>query len=65
MCDKYIQTTEKSSMGKEKDSCLKCGRTVEAHSSIYVKPEIHIYFGGKLRKFSNWEEARLHGFYLY
>lgn len=61
-CDTFVQTTERSSMGKEKDSCLKCGRMEEAHQR---NPQIHIYFNNKLWKFRNWEEAREFGFHLY
>jgi len=49
-------------MGKLKNSCLKCGRTREAHEK--VKPGIAIFFGGRLRHFKDWEEAQKAGFYL-
>lgn len=68
-CRTYEQTTEKTSFGQIKDSCLKCGRTLSAHNTRLdlpgFKQEIAIFFGGKLWKFRDWEEARKSGFYLY
>lgn len=49
-------------MGKDKDACLRCGRTEEAHQ--VEMPEVHIWFQGKMWKFKNWEAARECGFYL-
>lgn len=54
------------SFGQEKNCCLKCGKTKEAHEeSVCYTPIITIYFNGKLWKFNDWKEARQHGFYLY
>lgn len=61
-CGTYIQTTEKTSFSKIKDSCLKCGRTKKAHEPRQT--EIKIWFGGRLWVFKNWEEAQKAGFYL-
>ena len=63
MCDKYVQTSERSSMGKDKDACLLCGRTKEAHLPPAAKC-IKIWFQGKMWTFNNWEEAREKGFHL-
>lgn len=48
---------------KKQNACLKCGKTEESHGEL-KRPEVHIYFGGKLWKFKNWQEARKYGFYL-
>jgi hypothetical protein len=68
-CRTYEQTTEKTSFGQIKDSCLKCGRTAENHARHLELPrfkqEIAIFFNKKLWKFRDWEEARKSGFYLY
>ena len=61
-CELYIQTPGGA---RVHDACLICGRTLEAHSaSPEPKQEIHIWFGHRLWKFKNWEEARESGFYL-
>jgi hypothetical protein len=53
--------------GGTRDECLTCGCPAEEHG-LPAKPpvkSIKILFAGKFWEFTDWQEARKHGFYLY
>lgn len=57
----YIQTSEKSSYGQEKDSCLRCGKSKQSH--VHIEPGLLFRHQGRLYFFKNWKEAHKAGFY--
>lgn len=58
-CKEFVQSSEKGASQNLRNSCLKCGRTKEAHG----EQSVTIVFGGLQRTYMSTGAAMQDGFY--